>query len=371
MRYASDASPYRFLLPVVLLPEDLDDVSAILSYAHRQGPRRGLPGRRHQPQRPGAGRGHPRRRTPPLDRDRGAGRRGARPYRDRVRRCCAPTPPSPGTAGCWGPDPASAIACTVGGVVANNASGMTAGTTRNSYRTLASLTFVLPSGTVVDTADPAADEEPAPRRAGAVRGAAGAEGGDRGGRGADRPHPREVHDQEHQRLPPGRLPRRGDPGGDPAGADGRLRGHLRFHRRRPSSTPCRWNGGSPARCCSSPPSPPPRPPPGFTEAGAIAAGADGRQHPAGPVSVPGVPADWAALPRETTSLLVEVPARPTRRARRPTRGRPRRLWPVDLVRPAASVTNAFTRTPGRSPGTGRPARRSSQRSAGPGPRAPR
>ncbi|CAO0829597.1 hypothetical protein SMICM17S_05770 [Streptomyces microflavus] len=58
-----------------------------------------------------------------------------------------------------GPDPASAIACTVGGVVANNASGMTAGTTRNSYRTLASLTFVLPSGTVVDTADPAADEE--------------------------------------------------------------------------------------------------------------------------------------------------------------------------------------------------------------------
>ncbi len=36
---------------------------------------------------------------------------------------------------------------------------MTAGTTRNSYRTLASLTFVLPSGTVVDTAHPAADEE--------------------------------------------------------------------------------------------------------------------------------------------------------------------------------------------------------------------
>lgn len=58
-----------------------------------------------------------------------------------------------------GPDPASAIACTLGGVVANNASGMTAGTTRNSYRTLSSLTFVLPGGTVVDTADPLADEE--------------------------------------------------------------------------------------------------------------------------------------------------------------------------------------------------------------------
>ncbi len=37
-----------------------------------------------------------------------------------------------------GPDPASSSACTVGGVVANNASGMTAGTTRNSYRLLSS-----------------------------------------------------------------------------------------------------------------------------------------------------------------------------------------------------------------------------------------
>ena len=82
-----------------------------------------------------------------------------------------------------GPDPASALACTLGGVVANNASGMTAGTTRNSYRTLASLTLVLPSGTVVDTAEPDADgaelarAEPAP-----VRWAARPQGRDRGGR---------------------------------------------------------------------------------------------------------------------------------------------------------------------------------------------
>jgi D-lactate dehydrogenase len=53
-----------------------------------------------------------------------------------------------------GPGPASSLACTVGGVVANNASGMTAGTLRNSYRLLSSLTMVLPSGTVVDTAAP-------------------------------------------------------------------------------------------------------------------------------------------------------------------------------------------------------------------------
>lgn len=57
-----------------------------------------------------------------------------------------------------GPDPASEIACTVGGVVANNSSGMSCGTERNTYRTLASMVLVLPSGTVVDTAAPDADE---------------------------------------------------------------------------------------------------------------------------------------------------------------------------------------------------------------------
>ena len=50
-----------------------------------------------------------------------------------------------------GPDPASEIACTIGGVVANNSSGMCCGTHSNTYRTLSSSIFVLPSGTVVDT----------------------------------------------------------------------------------------------------------------------------------------------------------------------------------------------------------------------------
>ena len=38
-----------------------------------------------------------------------------------------------------GPDPASEAACTVGGMVANNSSGMTCGTTDNAYRTMESL----------------------------------------------------------------------------------------------------------------------------------------------------------------------------------------------------------------------------------------
>jgi D-lactate dehydrogenase len=57
-----------------------------------------------------------------------------------------------------GPDPASEIACTVGGVVSNNSSGMACGTTDNAYRTLESVVVVLPSGTVVDTGAADADE---------------------------------------------------------------------------------------------------------------------------------------------------------------------------------------------------------------------
>ena len=57
-----------------------------------------------------------------------------------------------------GPDPASEIACTVGGVVANNSSGMACGTEFNTYRTIDSMILVLATGTVIDTGAPDADE---------------------------------------------------------------------------------------------------------------------------------------------------------------------------------------------------------------------
>ena len=57
----------------------------------------------------------------------------------------------------FGPDPASEAACTIGGVVANNSSGMACGTVENSYRTLESVVVVLPSGTVIDTGAADAD----------------------------------------------------------------------------------------------------------------------------------------------------------------------------------------------------------------------
>ncbi|MDH4652055.1 MULTISPECIES: FAD-binding and (Fe-S)-binding domain-containing protein [unclassified Pseudomonas] len=54
-----------------------------------------------------------------------------------------------------GPDPASINACKIGGIVANNASGMCCGTAQNSYHTLAGLRLVLADGTLLDTEDPA------------------------------------------------------------------------------------------------------------------------------------------------------------------------------------------------------------------------
>ncbi|WP_018296993.1 FAD-binding and (Fe-S)-binding domain-containing protein [Corynebacterium lubricantis] len=58
-----------------------------------------------------------------------------------------------------GPDPASEIGATIGGVIANNSSGMFCGTALNTYQTIESMTFVLPSGTVINTADTDADEK--------------------------------------------------------------------------------------------------------------------------------------------------------------------------------------------------------------------
>ena len=57
-----------------------------------------------------------------------------------------------------GPDPASEIACTIGGVIANNSSGMACGITDNTYRTLESATVVLCNGAIINTADSDCDE---------------------------------------------------------------------------------------------------------------------------------------------------------------------------------------------------------------------
>jgi len=52
-----------------------------------------------------------------------------------------------------GPDPASIDSAKIGGILANNASGMCCGIAENSYQTLDSLRIILVDGTIVNTAD--------------------------------------------------------------------------------------------------------------------------------------------------------------------------------------------------------------------------
>ncbi|MCW8889149.1 MAG: FAD-binding oxidoreductase [Sedimenticola sp.] len=77
----------------------------------------------------------------------------------------------PGVVGAWandylapfhrkiGPDPASINAAKIGGIAANNASGMCCGTAQNSYNTLASMRVVLADGAILDTSDEASIEK--------------------------------------------------------------------------------------------------------------------------------------------------------------------------------------------------------------------
>lgn len=53
-----------------------------------------------------------------------------------------------------GPDPASIDHCMIGGIAANNASGMCCGTADNSYKTVEDLKIIFDDGTILDTSDP-------------------------------------------------------------------------------------------------------------------------------------------------------------------------------------------------------------------------
>ena len=240
VRYASDASPYRYLPRAVVMAHEAGDVAAVLAYgrAHRD------PGdaarRRHQPQRPGADRRHPRRRPAPLV----AGVEVSDDGRmARVR---------PGTVlghanrvlarhgRKLGPDPASTDAATVGGVVANNSGGMRCGVARDSYSTVRAMKLVLASGTVIDTAAPGCGAASSPSAEPEL--AAGlAEIRDelRADAELSRARPAQVRDQEHDGLPPLRVPRRRRAAGDLPPARRRLGGHAGVHRRGRPSRPSR------------------------------------------------------------------------------------------------------------------------------------
>ncbi|MGW7139009.1 FAD-binding and (Fe-S)-binding domain-containing protein [Streptomyces xanthophaeus] len=345
VRYASDASPYRFVPQVVVIAEDIDDVSAVLSYAH--GRQRDVVFRAAGTSLNGQAQGEDilvdvRRHWAGIEVLDDGHLARIRPGTTVLRANAALARHGR----ILGPDPASAIACTLGGVVANNASGMTAGTTRNSYRTLSSLTFVLPGGTVVDTADPMADEELA------------------------RAEPALCH---------GLMEIKREIEADPA-LVARIRAKYEIKNTTGYRLDAYLDGNTPVEILrglmvgsegtlgfiaevvfdtlpldreltsgllffpslTAAAAAVPR----FNEAGALAVELmDGNTLRAS-VSVAGVPADWADLPRETAALLVEFRAPDETGRAAYERRAAEALAGLDLVAPVASVTNTFTRDPG-------------------------
>jgi D-lactate dehydrogenase len=167
VKYASDASPYRLFPRAVVMAREAGDVAKVLAYGREKGIpvtfRAGGTSLNGQGQSDGI--------LVDVRRHFGGVAVEAGPPREGGAEVEAATARvKPGTVlghanrvlaphgRKLGPDPASTDIACVGGVVANNSGGMRCGTTLDSYSTVRSLTFVLPSGTTIDTAAPDAAE---------------------------------------------------------------------------------------------------------------------------------------------------------------------------------------------------------------------
>jgi D-lactate dehydrogenase len=157
VRYASDASPYRVLPKAVVMARDAGDVSKVLAYGRGSGVpvtfRAGGTSLNGQSQSDGI-MVDVRRHWSGVEVLEDGARARVRPgtLLGHVNKVLAPYGSK------LGPDPASTDIACVGGVLANNSGGMRCGVVADSYSTVRSLSFVLPSGTVIDTAAPDAAE---------------------------------------------------------------------------------------------------------------------------------------------------------------------------------------------------------------------
>ncbi|SIO72057.1 D-lactate dehydrogenase [Burkholderia sp. GAS332] len=157
VRYASDASPYRLVPQVVVVAHDANDVAKVLDFCAQTGRhatfRAAGTSLNGQAQSDGilidvrkSFSGIKRIGTGGLTLTAGAGT-----ILSHVNAHLAAYGRK------MGPDPASSAACTLGGVVANNAGGMRCTVSQDAYHTVSAITFVLASGTKVDTSDPDAE----------------------------------------------------------------------------------------------------------------------------------------------------------------------------------------------------------------------
>jgi len=151
-----DASIYRLIPRAIVRPRDLAEVRRLLAYARRRG--------RHLTFRAAGTSLSGQAVTDDILVELAPFWKGVRVLDGGARVWC-----QPGVVGGYvnrllaplgrrlGPDPASIDACMMGGIVANNSSGMCCGVAQNSYHTLRSMVVVLADGTVVDTSRADAD----------------------------------------------------------------------------------------------------------------------------------------------------------------------------------------------------------------------
>jgi D-lactate dehydrogenase len=156
VRYASDASPYRLLPRVVVVPRTVDEVSKVMAYCRRKG--------RHATFRAAGTSLNGQSQSDDILIDvrkywgGGTVENGGSRLRVKPGLILAHANAMLQRYGRkLGPDPASGHACTIGGVIANNAGGMRCTLDKDAYSTVVAMTFVLPSGTIINTAAPGAE----------------------------------------------------------------------------------------------------------------------------------------------------------------------------------------------------------------------
>jgi D-lactate dehydrogenase len=158
VRYATDASPYRMFPKVVVSPRTVDEVSSIFAYARKKGISVTIRSAGSSLSGQSQGDGiliDARQHWAGCVVENNGQRLRVRPGTVMFRANLALKPDGYRL----GPDPASSSVCTIGGVIANNASGMCCGTAENSYKTLEAVTFLLPSGTHINTAEQDAEQQ--------------------------------------------------------------------------------------------------------------------------------------------------------------------------------------------------------------------
>jgi D-lactate dehydrogenase len=162
VRYASDASPYRLIPQVVVLPRTTDDIVKLFRFCRENG--------RHATFRAGGTSLNGQSLSDDILIDVRRHWYGAKVEDDGQRVRARPgmilghVNAMLGRYGRRiGPDPASSHACTIGGVIANNSGGMRCTVKNDAYQTVSAMTFVTASGAVIDTS--ASDAEAAFERA--------------------------------------------------------------------------------------------------------------------------------------------------------------------------------------------------------------